>query len=209
MDRACRDERERAMLAVLRHTGLRREAVAGLRITDVWDGEQKKIRVAGLQATEKYGQIHHIRPMPAALVEPLDAYLRSARSPLLTPTVSLLFPGWTQRPGRDERPCPSAVTTLVRRLCRRAGIAPPFRPHQFRTHLVHCILDAGGTLETAARFLGHRSSAVTFKHYYDAELVTVPIPMITGAPPTTAADDDEALNLLETLQRARLTRRFC
>ena len=138
--------------------------------------------------------------MPPGLVAPLDAYLRSECSPLLNPTAVLLFPGWSERLGRDDRPCPSAVTTLVRRLCRRAGIAPPFRPHQFRTHLVHRILDAGGTLETAARFLGHRSSAVTFKHYYAEELVSVPIPMIEAV-----SDGPEALDLLETLQRARRT----
>lgn len=178
---ACQTQREAAMLSVLSTTGLRREAVARLRLADVWDTVGGAVHRDGLRAVEKFGSVRTIRPVPTALRTALERYLRSpTESPLLllasgssTPVQPLLLfppPPGSQRAGAYDagRPCPSAVTTTVQRLCRRAGIHPPFRPHQFRSFVADEVLNRGGTVAEAARHLGHRSPDVTFRCYVTA-----------------------------------------
>lgn len=206
LERAVRSAREGAVLALLRHTGLRREALAGLRIDGVWDAEAGCVRRDGLVAVEKYGETRRIpAPLAGDLTAALDRYLRSLESPLLVPGTELLFP---PTPGGRARACPSTVTSTLRRLCLRAGIQPPFRPHQFRTFVVDDAVARGASMQDAARFLGHRSLSVTYRYYFTGGVTRESIPMISApvAIGVETNDDDEEqkkLDLLETLQRAR------
>lgn len=180
LESAVRTTREGALLALLRHTGLRREAVASLRVQDVWDGERGCVRREGFHATEKYGESRWVGAVPEALHAALDVYLRSLESPLLAGEGGWLFPA-----GRSgaTRACPSLVTSTLQRLCRRANIRPPFRPHQFRTYVVDEIVARGGSLRDAARFLGHRSVVVTYQYYFSGGLDRGRIPTIAERSP--------------------------
>ena len=188
-------------------TGLRREAVARLCVVDVWDPAPGCVRQDAIEATEKFGSTRTIRPVPAALRQHLDRYLRSpTESPLLlqggAAPLLLLFPPppGSMRAGAFDpgRPSPSTVTTTLQRLCRRAGIHPPFRPHQFRSFVVDDVLARGGTLAEASRLLGHRSMDVTFHHY-----VSAPgrdrIPMLDEG---AGGDPDDRWELLQTARVA-------
>jgi integrase len=189
---------ERALLGILEWTGLRKEAVASLRICDVWSDESNDVRDV-VTAIEKFSRRHSLS-MPAPLREVLRLYLTGPESPRLAQTLDpLLFPhhrGVFNRPspsfvatkrllekgrrereegrgrGRCWRSSKSLVATTLRRLCRRAGIHPPFHPHQFRAYLVDRMLTKGRTLAEAACLLGHRSTTVTFRHYWKTSNTT-------------------------------------
>lgn len=196
LENAVHTTQEGAVLALLCHTGLRREAVASLRVQDVWDGERGCVRRDGFYATEKYGESRWLGAIPEALHTALDVYLRSLESPLLAGEVGWLFPA-----GRSgaKRACPSLVTSTLQRLCRRAKIRPPFRPHQFRTYVVDEIVARGGSLRDAARFLGHRSVVVTYQYYFSGGLERGRIPTITERSP----EEKEKWALLMRLRAAR------
>ena len=92
--------------------------------------------------TEKFSQTRHIRVVPP-LRQRLRRYLTGPESPLVSGTTDpLLFPN----PLVFSRPSPSFVVTTLRRLCKDAGIVPPFHPHQFRTMVVERMLSEGQSL---------------------------------------------------------------
>ena len=72
-----------------------------------------------------------------------------------------LFPA----PRRPGQPAPCVARTLLAGLCRRAGL-PRFTPHQFRHYLVNTLMQRGNRLECVARWLGHRTPHVTYRHYW-------------------------------------------
>ena len=107
---------------------------------------------------------------------------------------------------RPAQPAPAVARTMLDRcplhsmalcngsLCQRAGLRA-FTPHQFRFRcsvtaaprrmprhfLVNTLMQQGNRIECVARWLGHQSPAVTFRHYWtDGPHQVLPAAFVAG-----------------------------
>jgi site-specific recombinase XerD len=139
--------RDYAVLLLLARLGLRAGEVAALKLCDIdWgDGE---LLVCGK------GRREARLPLPADVGEALANYLRSARPRTSSRQV---FIG-TRAPHRAIRR--SAVTAIVQRHCRQAGLVPA-GAHRLRHTAATAMLRAGSSLDDIAQVLRHRSLDTT------------------------------------------------
>ena len=178
---ACRTHRERAFLALVSTTGLRACAVGAARVADVWCQDTGRLREC-FHFLEKNCEIRTVWPTPE-LREHLAAYLGAADEHPGVDVTPLLFPS-ARRP---REPSATVARGMLQAICMRVrpGPAPRFTPHLFRHFLVNTLLREGHRLECIAKWLGHRSPDVTYRHYWtDPE-------MVRPKPPPAQADDDD------------------
>lgn len=123
-------------------------------------------------------------PARSCCFHPDHGHMKTAGSSV-TP---FLFPC----PRRPGQPSSSVARNLLRAICARIRPTPRFTPHQFRHFLVNTLIRQGNRLECVARWLGHRSPAVTYRHYW----TEVEIPLLrNGAEKEKEAEDgnDESM----------------
>lgn len=156
--RACGPKHEVIML-ILCTLGLRRNAIVNLRLSTVWDTKSDRIRSIW-SVLEKNSSIRRISPCKD-LCTAITRYVKEAYDR----RCDYLF-GSLHAP---HRPPLGAVNAVLRTVCRRAGL-PLVNPHRFRSYIVHVFLKNKNTLDQAAKFLGHKSTNVTFKHYWHPEV---------------------------------------
>lgn len=151
--------RDRCVIMLMAHTGLRRRAVAWLPLSSVWDGA-KLCHVA--QATEK-GMHTRVFVIDAALATCLRDYItherpHNCKSPWLFPS-------------RKDLSMPISGCTLALRLkqhCARVGIkGQHVRLHGLRKFTVGALVGAGNRIEAVSKWLGHSVSQTTYLNYWD------------------------------------------
>lgn len=139
--------RDYAVLVTLLRLGLRASEVAGLQLDDI-DWRSAEIEVRG-----KGGRTDRL-PLPAEVGEAIAGYLQRGRPPTDSRAVfqrSLAPMGALSRGG---------VSCIVRRACRRAGVAE-VGAHRLR-HTVACeMVTAGVPLTEIGQVLRHRSLSST------------------------------------------------
>jgi integrase/recombinase XerD len=139
--------RDYAVLLVLLRLGLRAGEVAGLTLEDIdWR--------AGLIVVRGKGGREDRLPLPVDVGEAISGYLRRGRPPapgreLFVRSLAPLGP--LSRGG---------VSAIVRRACRRAGIAP-VGAHRLRHTLACSLVSAGAGLPEIGEVLRHRSISST------------------------------------------------
>ena len=144
--------RDKALVAVLYCTGMRRAEAAGARL-EHYDASERTLRIVG-----KGNKQRHVYISPTA-VPVLDAWLRlldARRGPIfrkIHKTGKVLNEGMT----------PRAVGYIVDRTRRAAGL-PPTAVHDFRRTHTGDLLDAGVDLSTAQKLLGHASPTTTARY---------------------------------------------
>lgn len=190
--RALPSARHEVVLLLLYTLALRAGAVGGMRFRDV-DGDGSCWTI-----TEKFSERRRVRPC---------AELRAAMRRYVAERGGggdhfLFSDPWT--PERRPR---HVVASMLRTLCRRAGVRR-IHPHEFRRHLVSLFVRHGNSVDQAAKFLGHRSSATTYKHYWlvEADTLADSMPFLRlldgppDAPPEPQAEEDDG----DEQQRLRL-----
>ena len=156
--------RDRAILALLYSTGLRRAEVSGLDIND--------IDLTGLTVFVRRGKGGKPRlvPLGQSAAYDLALYLSRGRPELAEghrmPKTPALFVGvgGQGRANQGGRLQPDGVSLLVRRTCAKAGLSCPVRAHALRHAFATHMLRAGADVRHVQRFLGH-SSIVTTETY--------------------------------------------
>jgi site-specific recombinase XerD len=140
-------KRDQAILAVLRHTGLRVGELTSLRLGDVDIGERKGELVVRSGKGGKY----RVVPLNLDARRVLGSYLE------VRPHVvdTHLFVGQ-----RGTGLTPRAVEKLVEKYARLAGL-PEVSPHVLRHTFGKHALDAGVDLVTVSRLLGHERLETT------------------------------------------------
>jgi integrase/recombinase XerD len=136
------------VIVLMLRLGLRAGEVAALRLEDI-DWRAGLVTVHG-----KRGRVDQL-PLPVDVGEAIAGYLHRGRPH--TATVREVFV-WVIGPrvGLSSR----GVSTIVRRGCVRAGLAP-FGAHRLR-HTAACdMLRAGGSLAEIGQVLRHRSAGST------------------------------------------------
>jgi len=150
--------RDRAILLLLARLGLRAGDIIAMELDDV-DWERATLRVCGK------GRREVLLPLPQDVGDALLAYLQQGR-PVIPARLFLS----SQAPVRPFQG-PSAVSGLVRRALRRAGIPhpPSHGAHLLRHSAATAMLRAGGSLDTIAAVLRHQSPDTT-AHYAKVDL---------------------------------------
>jgi integrase/recombinase XerD len=146
-DRARLGLRDRAILTLMVRLGLRAGEVARLRLDDI-DWHRGEVVVRGK------GDRQERLPLPVDVGEALVAYLRTER-PLSQDRCVFLV---ACAPYGGMRS--SAICTMVRRTCRRSGLAE-VGAHRLRHSAATGMLQAGASLAEIAEVLRHRSLQTT------------------------------------------------
>jgi site-specific recombinase XerD len=144
--------RDRAIVVCLATLGLRPGEVAGLRLEDIdW-------RVGTLCLRERKTRRDAVLPLPRPTGRALVAYLREERPATDERRVFVQHNG-----ARRGRPLSSnAVSAVVVRALRRAGVEPPLAGGYVLRHtLASRLVNQGASLKEVADLLGHRSLDTT------------------------------------------------
>lgn len=144
--------RNRALVAILYCTGIRRAEAASLLIEN-YDHAERQLRIIGK------GNKERAVPVALAAVPVLNDWLNllgTRRGPMFRPI---------DRHGniRDGAMTPRAIGYIVDRTRKRAGL-PPLATHDFRRTFIGDFIDAGGDLAQAQRIAGHASVTTTAQY---------------------------------------------
>jgi hypothetical protein len=205
---------ETAYLRLSAATGLRAAAVARLTLAAVWDPRSAAVRpVVALDEKNSDVRRLHMASLPDDVSRALADFLRHEH-PGAAATPFVFY----------NRRCPwrpawryAAVT--LQRLCKRAGLPQAFHHHQFRRFIVNHHMAHAGRLEDVAKFLGHRSTAITYNHYWTDGGATgagVTLASLVGTVDDEGRqqhprrpdddDDDDAMHLREAFEAERRAR---
>jgi len=144
--------RDRAILLLFRHTGIRVGELVALRVRDVTLSDRKgSLRVLGKGAKER------TIPLNQTVRSVLAGYLTVRRDRLDGGQYSELFLGQRGPVNRQ------AVEKLVRKYADRAGLEA-FSPHSLRHSFAKSLLDAGEDLVTVQTLLGHERLDTTARY---------------------------------------------
>ncbi len=144
--------RDRAILLLLRHTGIRVGELVALRVRDVTLSDRKgSLRVVGKGAKER------TIPLNQTVRSELAAYLAVRLERSGSGQYSELFLGQRGPVNRQ------AVEKLVGKYADRAGLEA-FSPHSLRHSFAKSLLDAGEDLVTVQTLLGHERLDTTARY---------------------------------------------
>jgi integrase/recombinase XerD len=140
--------RDFAVLTLLARLGLRACEAAALELDDIgWRAGEVMIRGKGRRDEQL--------PLPSDAGEALAGYIRGAR-PAGTASRKVFLTSCAPRRGLSA----DAVKQIVRRACRRAGVAPA-GAHRLRHAAATGMLQAGAPLTEIGQVLRHRSVSTT------------------------------------------------
>ena len=144
--------RDRAMVLCLASLGLRPGELAELRLEDFeW-------RRGTIELRTRKSRRGAILPLPHKAGEAIVAYLRCHRPPTDERRVFVKHVG----PHRGEPVSSHAISMVVGRVLRRAGVAAPLAgAYVFRHTVAGRLVRRGTSLKEVADFLGHRSLDTT------------------------------------------------
>lgn len=144
--------RDRALVAVLYCTGIRRAEAASLLIEN-YDHAERQLRIIGK------GNKERAVPVALAAVPLLDEWLN-----LLGTRRGPIFPPIDRHDHiRNGAMSPRAVGYIVDRTRKKAGL-PPLATHDFRRTFIGDFIDAGGDLVQAQQLAGHASATTTAQY---------------------------------------------
>jgi hypothetical protein len=148
------------IVTLLSQTGLRRRAVAWLRLDCVVDrtGPGRVVRRIGV-AMEKGMRVRHF-PIGAELRACVERYLEEHGRRC----THWLFPN---RGDQRKHVAPCTIQRIVKQLCGVAGVSSATGTRGFRKFVVRTLIDAGNALEYVSKWLGHQRVATTYGHYWD------------------------------------------
>ena len=144
--------RDSAILEVLYSTGLRRQELCGLDVSDA--------DLSGGSVLVKRGKGGKGRYVPLGKVarKALAAYLRQGR-PVLNPHTAALFVSQAGRRLSGE-----AIYWIMKEQCKRARLEKPLSPHLLRHAFATHLLENGASLRHVQAMLGHSSVRSTQRY---------------------------------------------
>src|SRR2546423_2047158 len=141
------NNRNLAIVQLLRHTGLRVGELCALRLSDIRTSERK----GSVLVRSGKGDKDRTVPLNRDVREALEAYLKVRPES----ADDYLFIGQRGEPLQTD-----GVQLIVRKLARRAGLEK-VTPHVLRHSFAKHVLDAGEDLATVSRLLGHERLETT------------------------------------------------
>jgi integrase len=160
MLKVCTTHRDRLIILIMAHTGLRRRATAWIRLKEIWDVDTNTPRALA-RTLEKGSRVRSF-VVDDEMVGVLVAYMHKEH-PGVGVTTYLFCSKYDHR----RHMAPKSVNVLVKRLAHRAGLpnGPHIRTRGFRKYIINELLDNGNSLQDVSKFVQHESTAVTQKFY--------------------------------------------
>lgn len=148
---ACKDSRERALLALLYGCGLRRQEAVKLDIADI------NFKSALLLVREGKGRKSRQVPLGGQVLEDLKTYYYHGRHRWLKdlPTHAFLVNNYGARMQGHS------YCRMIRSLLCRVKLTVAVTPHHFRHAIATHLLEAGVSVEQVKDFLGHKTLEAT------------------------------------------------
>jgi site-specific recombinase XerD len=137
-------ERDSAILEMFYSTGVRISELAGMNVADV-DVYTETVKVLGK------GRKQRLCPMGEPAVKALQRYRSKAA----------VHDGPLFRSKVGKRMTVQAITDIVKKYCRLAGVPVNVTPHKFRHSFATHLLDNGADLRSVQELLGHASLSTT------------------------------------------------
>ncbi|RBP42546.1 integrase/recombinase XerC [Roseimicrobium gellanilyticum] len=137
-------ERDAAILEMFYSTGVRISELAGMNVEDV-DVYTETVKVLGK------GRKQRFCPMGAPAVTAVQRYRSKAG----------VHDGALFRSKVGKRMTTQAITDIVKKYCRLAGVPVKVTPHKFRHSFATHLLDNGADLRSVQELLGHASLSTT------------------------------------------------
>jgi site-specific recombinase XerD len=166
------DVRDRAIVTILLHTGLRVAEVASLTWGTISSAPAPGVRVEGK------GHVVRTVPLSREALAALDAWSaacgrrRGGDAPIWVSVAHRLRGGASVGPGTwtvgDGGLSPAAVRRVVRRHAKRAGLSG-VSPHALRRTFATKLKRLGVDLLTLQRYLGHASITTTVKYLHTSD----------------------------------------
>ena len=143
--------RNRAIIEVLYGCGLRVSELVGLRLSDLFFGEEF-IRVVGK------GDKQRLVPIGHKAMQEIDNYMKSFRNHIDPQKGSgdILF---LNRNGKKLTR--AMIFTIIKQTCKAAGIEKNVSPHTFRHSFATHLIERGADLRVVQEMLGHESITTT------------------------------------------------
>ena len=143
--------RNRAIIEVLYGCGLRVSELVGLRLSDLFFGEEF-IRVVGK------GDKQRLVPIGHKAMQEIDNYMKSFRNHIEPQKGSgdILF---LNRNGKKLTR--AMIFTIIKQTCKAAGIEKNVSPHTFRHSFATHLVERGADLRVVQEMLGHESITTT------------------------------------------------
>ncbi|MBO4614003.1 MAG: site-specific tyrosine recombinase XerD [Bacteroidales bacterium] len=143
--------RNRAIIEVLYGCGLRVSELVGLRLSDLFFGEEF-IRVVGK------GDKQRLVPIGHKAMQEIDNYMKSFRNHIVPQKGSgdILF---LNRNGKKLTR--AMIFTIIKQTCKAAGIEKTVSPHTFRHSFATHLIERGADLRVVQEMLGHESITTT------------------------------------------------
>lgn len=147
------DTRDKAIIAVLRGTGIRRKELVNLDLKDF------KPDTGALTIRQGKGAKDRIAFLPEEAIVLVNQWLEvrgCEPGPVFCPI---------SKSGRmlSRRMTPDSILKMLRRRAQKAGL-DPFSPHDFRRTFCSDLLDAGVDIVTVQKLAGHSSPVTTAKY---------------------------------------------
>jgi site-specific recombinase XerD len=137
-------ERDAAILEMFYSTGVRLSELAGMNVEDV-DVYTETVKVLGK------GRKQRLCPMGEPAVKAVQRYRSKAG----------VHDGPLFRSKVGKRLTVQAITDIVKKYCRLAGVPVNVTPHKFRHSFATHLLDNGADLRSVQELLGHASLSTT------------------------------------------------
>lgn len=137
-------ERDAAILEMFYSTGVRISELAGMNVEDV-DVYTETVKVLGK------GRKQRLCPMGEPAVKAVQRYRSKAG----------VHDGALFRSKVGKRMTVQAITDIVKKYCRLAGVPVKVTPHKFRHSFATHLLDNGADLRSVQELLGHASLSTT------------------------------------------------
>jgi integrase/recombinase XerD len=149
----------RIWLLTLYATGMRREELVHLKVSDI-DSARMLIHIR-----QGKGRKDRDVMLSPRLLQELRNYWRSANPKPIT----YLFPGKGTRPNGDLPITSKSVWDAVQQAATRAGLAKHIHPHTLRHSFATHLLESGADLHTIQLLLGHADVRTTTRYLHLSE----------------------------------------
>ncbi|HVU12492.1 MAG TPA: tyrosine-type recombinase/integrase, partial [Phototrophicaceae bacterium] len=164
--------RDRALLMFFLSTGTRREGVATLTM-DRLDLQRR------FAITHEKGNKHHLKPFDPLTADAINEWIK-----IREPEAALFYNLRTRQPLTG-----SGIRTIISKIALANGIEGKTNPHGWRHLFALLYHQAGGSIASLSKLLGHANSKITAEAYLNFAM-------------ETALDDYERLNPMQRVAEA-------
>jgi integrase len=186
------------IITLFREIGLRVGSISIMKYYDLVDECHKPRHVCKvMEKNKKYRQFLTSHNLKQVLV----AYIRYVEVNLKTVRHSDFYAFNLRKP--YQKLCTETIRKRLKKIGQSAEVEVVVHPHVFRHTIVGKLIDAGNSMETVSKFIGHAGTDVTYRHYWlkgikDLEIdLRNPFGAVQYSKEELQEEKDEALELAQ------------